>query len=389
MKNKIKYCISFIFICIIFTILIGVFDDMSTSPKVKGDILIWANERTYEYLNSSAEKFMATNNKANIRVVKIYDYEYVDKLEQAFETKSLPSIIQVQSRDFYNIVLDESKRNMLIKENSIIEDYSKNFTSARLEEITIDGDVLGVPLTSSPLVLYLREDMLNEYGYTNENINTWDDFVSMGKDINEKSGGKVKVLNATREDYKDLVSLLIMQSLEEVQSRGKVESSKQIIDMVNGKLAYLTENNILNSKDGEQFLARISSVNGMRELASLDVPCSWVACKVPARSTGGNRAYVGEGDNLVIVDESEENKELIRRFIGFLSSNSEGAVKYVKEGEFFSSYLSTYKNKTIEEPIKNFAEKSPLVIMSNITEKAPEIKDYKLYIDIKKEFFNQ
>ena len=45
-----------------------------------------------------------------------------------------------------------------------------------------------------------------------------------------------------------------------------------------------------------------------------------------------------------------------------------------------------YHNKGIEVPMKNFNGKSPLVTMSNITEKAPTIKDYRIYRNVKKAF---
>ena len=104
---------------------------------------------------------------------------------------------------------------------------------------------------------------------------------------------------------------------------------------------------------------------------------------------GSNKFYVAEGYNLLVLNESEENSALIKRFLEFLATNTEESIKYVKEGKFFSSYLSTYKNKSIEESIKNFSGKSPLVVMSNIYEKAPEINDYELYLEVKNKILGQ
>lgn len=53
--------------------------------------------------------------------------------------------------------------------------------------------------------------MLEEYGYNRDEMNTWDDVIRIGKDIFEKSNGNVRIINATGDDYEDLVSLLIMQ----------------------------------------------------------------------------------------------------------------------------------------------------------------------------------
>ena len=67
----------------------------------------------------------------------------------------------------------------------------------------------------------------------------------------------------------------------------------------------------------------------------------------------------------------------------YVITNNKEAVDYVKEGEFFSSYLYTYKNKNIAEKVKNFSEKSPLVVLSNIEEKAPVIENYDKYLEVK------
>lgn len=382
MKGKIKYIVNFIFIVFFFTIIIGIVDDMNTTPKVKGDIEIWVDDKTYNYLSEAAEKFMAINNKSNIKVTKVYEYEYLDKLNQSFDSKSLPSILQVPSDNLDERILNKKNRSYNQIENSIINDYSKKFTKGRLEEVTYDGMIFAIPLTSRPLILYLREDMLNVYGYRSEDINTWSDVIDMGKDIYIKSGGKVKVLNGVGSDYNDIISLLIMQTLEELEVEEDIPK-EIVLNKVKEKLDNLITNNILNNDLDGEFLARISSINGMAELLSLDVECEWVAKKVPAIAPGGNRLYVAEGENLVVLDESEENKELIRRFIGYIASSSDFSTKYIQRGDFFLSYLSSYRSKVIEEPIKNFSGESPIVTMANVAERAPNIKDYNLYKKVK------
>lgn len=388
MKGKVKYVVSFILIVVIFTILIGIVNDMgNTSTKVKGDIVIWANDRTYDYLSEAAEKFMVTNDKANIQIEKIYEYEYEEKLEMDLD-KISPNIVQVSSKELYNIIL--SDKNKVQSVNKIIDNYSKSFSKGRLEEVTYDNELLAIPLTSRPIVLYLREDMLNRFDHTYEDINTWDDIINVGKDIYSKSNGKVRILNATGQDYEDIISLLIMQTLEDVEDN-ELTTTETIKERVNEKISNLSINNILNTDDGGEFLARIASINGMRELSSIDVECKWVASKAPGKTPGGNRSYVADGENLVVINNdnnTEDNKELIRRFIGLLTSNNRISTNHIQQGELFISYLGAYKNKSIEEKINNFEGQSPLVTMVNITEKAPEIKDYNLYNKVKDDLLN-
>ncbi|MBW6408934.1 ABC transporter substrate-binding protein [Clostridium weizhouense] len=374
MRNKMKY-LSIFFILIILCIVGMDLLDSSKESKIKGNIEIAVNENLYEYLKECADKFMEYNPKTNIQIKQINSDKYVDNLKSQIEENELFNIGQLNRLDMKKLSLEDI--NIDDDMNKVLETYSKNFSKNRLEQVIKDDKKIAIPLNSRPLVLYIREDILSQYGYHNYDISTWNDFVNIGTDIYKKSNGKLKILNATGQDYEDLVSLLVMQSLS------KDKSIYDIQQEVEDKLKELKDNNILNLQDGNPFLARISSINGMRELMALDEKCEWVAINTPSKNIGTNRFFCAEGDNLIILNQNNDNKKLIEKFITFVITNNKYTIKYIKEGRFFSSYLYTYKNIEIEDSIKNFNGKSPLIIMSNIEERAPVIKKYDDYIDIK------
>lgn len=372
MKKRIKHLAIFLVVFIGATLFLQVYNDLNSGTQVDGEITIATNESTYEYLQRASEKFMAKNSKANINIVIMNEFT-----PDLLGDENI-SVLNINSRDLQSIMDNEEYMSQIFKNSSITDTYSNNFTSSRLEEVKFHEEVVAIPLTTRPLVMYLREDMLNQYGYKYDDMNTWDDFIRIGKDIYEKSNGKVKILNVTGQDYKDLVAVLTMQVMELQKNLDKV-TPEAISALVNEKIELLRSNNILNEVDGGEFLAKVASINGMRELSALEEECSWVPCNMPSMVVGGNKFYVGEGENLIITNKKEENSELIRRFIGYLTSNSNFAIKDIISGKFYLSFLNIYKDVAIEENINNFNEKSPLVIMSNIAEKAPKIKDYDLY----------
>ncbi|SFC33981.1 extracellular solute-binding protein [Clostridium uliginosum] len=379
MKNKFKYGITFFLAIAIVIVSINLFEP-NKEQKVRGNIEILVNEDYYEYLKECADSFMEDNIKANIQVREINDYEYVDNINTQIQQGKLTNIAQLDRLELEKISLENFKFYDEISKT--VETYSKNFATVRLNEVKIDNHIIGVPLSSRPLVLYLREDMLNQYGYHSEDISTWNDIINIGKDIYNKSNGNIKILNATGKDYDDLVSLLIMQYLDEDNSIDIIKNK------VENKIQQLKDNNILNLNEGNEFLARISSINGMKELMSLDKPCEWFCTNPPSKEVGTNRFFCAEGDNLIVLDQNNENQRLIQKFITFVITNNKDTIKYIKKGNFFSSYLYTYKNVEIEDQVKNFKGKSPLVIMSNAQEKAPEVKDYEKYIKIKTQMLN-
>lgn len=378
MNNKFKRVMGILLVLftIIISILIVNFVEIKDDDAVKGNLVIWVEDDIYDYLEKSAKDFMDINAKADIKIFKVSH----DEIESSMASANVPDIVELSSSEVRNLA---KVYNFIYKNNSerIIDSFSKNYIKSRIDEVKDEDQLLGIPITSRPLVLYLREDMLESYGYTYNQINTWDDLIQVGKDIKEKSAGKVSILNAVDKDYEDLISLIIMQAMEE-----NLAEEEDIKSYVDNTILKLTESGILNTNRNGQFLARISSNNGMYELSNIDQECKWIACNAPAVYIGSNRFYNAEGENLVILKNYDKNYKLIKKFLDYISNNNKVRENYILSGVQFSSFVSSYNNKSIEAEINNFIKNSPVVIMDNIYTKAPLIENYDLYFKIKNQY---
>lgn len=382
MKRKIKYFILFFCVSIIGIVSINLFQT-NKDQQVKGSIELLVNDDSYDYLVEYADNFMKENDKTTISVKKAENYnDILEKINENDKTK-VPNIIQLNRSNFEKLKLNDSGSYNI--QDQLLNDYSKNFSQYRIDQVKYDDKSIGIPLTSRPLALYVREDMLKEYGYQRDSINTWDDVIRIGKDINTRSDGKINIINATGQDYNDLVDLLTMEELLDNDNKSVDEVALEVQDMIKK----LEDNNILNLRDGGEFLARISSSNAIREIIGISEKCEWSIGNVPSLSPGGNKFFASEGDNLVVINQNNDNDKLIEKFMTYVITNNNEAVKYVEEGKFFSSYLDTYSDKEIETSVKNFVGQSPLVVLSNIEEKAPEVTDYDKYMKIKQKLIKQ
>lgn len=377
MKNKIKYAIVFSFLLAMGIISINLFQPSNKEQQVKGSIALLVNENSYDYLTECANNFMKLNDKTTISIKKLEDYSQITNKGQENAKIKGPNIAQIDRFNFEKLNLDDYE--YYNKDDKLLDNYAKNFSKYRVTQVKYGDNSIGIPLTSRPLAFYVREDMLKEYGYERDSMNTWEDVIRIGKDIYTKSNGKVSIINATGQDYEDLLDLLTMQNLSDDKSVDDIKLE------VESMIKKLKDNNILNLRDGEEFLARISSFNAMREIVALEKECQWSAGNVPSIKPGANKFFASEGDNLLVLNQNSDNEKLIEKFITYVITNNKETVKYVKEGKFFSSYLYTYSSKEIEEPVKNFVGQSPLVILSNVEEKVPEVNDYDKYIKIKQE----
>lgn len=389
MKNKIIYIFISLFIIVITILGLKVFLNKG-DVQVKGQLEILVNSNEYDYLVKCANEFMELNDKTTITIKKADTTEEIESiLASVPESKSkITSDSKSKTGNVGELNLSEISRigidkfNFNEDRNELLESYAKNFSNYRVEQIKFDGNAIGIPLTSRPLALFVRKDMLNEYGYDINDFNTWQDVLTIGNDIYTKSNGTVHIMNATGEDYTDLVDLLIMQNLKD-----DVEDSK-LKEIVNNKIQELKDNNVLNLVDGGEFLARISSINAVREIIAIEEDCEWSAVTVPSAQSGSSKFYSSVGENLVILNENTENKNLVNKFLTYVITNTDDTMEYVLNAQFFSSYLYTYKSTEIENEFKNFVGISPLVVLSNIEEKTLPLQDYSKFIKVKTEFTN-
>ena len=376
MKNKIRYAIIFAVLFLIGIISINLYQP-NKEQQVKGSIELLVNENSYEYLVECANNFMKLNDKTLISIKKLENYNQITNKVQVNTKIKNPNIAQIDRFNFEELNLNNYE--YYNKDNKLLNNYAKNFSKYRVNQVKYGNKTIGIPLNSRPLAFYVREDMLREYGYKRESMNTWEDIVRIGKDIYTKSNGKVSIINATGQDYQDLLDLLTMENFSDDKSIEQIKLEVQAM------IKSLKDNNILNLQNGGEFLARISSVNAMKEIMVLEETCEWSIGNVPSIRPGANKFFASEGDNLLVLNQTNDNEKLIEKFITYVITNNKETVKYVKQGKFFSSYLYTYSSKEIEENVKNFVGKSPLVVLSNVEEKTPGINDYDKYIKIKQE----
>lgn len=376
MKNKIRYAIIFAVLFLIGIISINLYQP-NKEQQVKGSIELLVNENSYEYLVECANNFMKLNDKTLISIKKLENYNQITNKVQVNTKIKTPNIAQIDRFNFEELKLNNYE--YYNKDNKLLNNYAKNFSEYRVNQVKYGDKTIGIPLNSRPLAFYVREDMLREYGYKRESMNTWEDIVRIGKDIYTKSNGKVSIINATGQDYQDLLDLLTMENFSDDKSIEQIKLEVQAM------IKSLKDNNILNLQNGGEFLARISSVNAMKEIMVLEETCEWSIGNVPSIRPGANKFFASEGDNLLVLNQTNDNEKLIEKFITYVITNNKETVKYVKQGKFFSSYLYTYSSKEIEENVKNFVGKSPLVVLSNVEEKTPGINDYDKYIKIKQE----
>ena len=77
-----------------------------------------------------------------------------------------------------------------------------DFAAEKLDYSTIDGEHYGVPVDNGTVVCAYRTDLLEEAGYTIDDLTgcTWDKFMEIGKAVYDKTGKALLCMNADGND---------------------------------------------------------------------------------------------------------------------------------------------------------------------------------------------
>ncbi|MDU2158012.1 ABC transporter substrate-binding protein [Clostridium sp.] len=363
---KIRRKLSIYLIIIIFTVLlVNTLVTNTNDHIIKGNINIWVEDKYYSYFTSTAKEFEKNNKKVSIKVVSVKQEDYLYKILNTVPNE-LPSIVHLNFKEL-NSVID--KIEFTNENKQIIETYNKNFNNSRLEEVQIKDNYYAVPFTSNPIALYLRSDILKKFGYKAEDINSWERLIEIGKDIYTKSNGDINIFSS---QDKENIRLLLAAQLVDYEE--KSYENNQINDIINS----IYNESFINDSN---YICRIASIDFYKDLINNSIDGIWECKNPPSLNIGENKFYDIGGENLVALN-IENNKEAIKSFISYASTNKELLSKEMLECNFVPSSLYSLRTKNINKEGTKVQGSIPFLILSNIVEKAPEIKSYDKFNEI-------
>lgn len=156
-----------------------------------GKITLWAWDDTFNVkaANLAAEAYKDENPNVTVEVVSMAQDDIVAKLNTAFESgdvSGLPNIVLIED---YRI------QNYLTSYPDELADMSDvttadNFMAYKLSTMTENGKIYGVPFDSGVACVFYRTDLIEQAGYTAEDMQdlTWEKYIEIGKAVKEKTG---------------------------------------------------------------------------------------------------------------------------------------------------------------------------------------------------------
>lgn len=339
---------------------------MTVSAAEEKTITVWAWDDNFNVavMKEAAEVYAEQDpdTKVNVDVVSLSKEDVYVKLQTALAGggSGLPDIVLLEdyvSGKYLN-TFPGSFADLTDK-----FDYSQ-FLNFKVDAVTVDGKTYGVPFDTGATALYYRLDLLEQAGYTEEDMQdlTWDKFIEIGKDVTEKTGVQMIVEIANN---KTTLVRAIMQSCglwyydEEgninIKDNEALKAAFEIIlkmkeegilyeaESTEGRAGALNNGTVVSVVNAPWF---ISSIRQAEDQSGL-----WRAARIPRVSTiesSINASNVG-GSSWYVLDNSDEKEEAIAFLQGVWEGNTEFYDTIMRNQGAMGSYLPAYETNVYQE----------------------------------------
>lgn len=132
----------------------------------------------------------------NLNIIENAQDDIIQKLNTTLSSgsdKGLPNIVLIE--DYRAQSFLESYPDAFFPMDAYID--TNDFAEYKMATIQQDGQQYGVPFDSGATGLYIRTDILEEAGYTVDDVTniSWNEYIEIGKEIKEKTGVNLLTLD--------------------------------------------------------------------------------------------------------------------------------------------------------------------------------------------------
>lgn len=347
-----------LFVFIVTSLFINLF-------AVQITIAVESIEDQIQLLNSQIENFEKQNPDIDVEIYLIPSYP-------GSTYKFYGTFVVTNAKEPTILSLDMEWINefspFLVSLNQDAEYFDvNNLVPQTVEMVTINGEIKAIPYYVENGFLYYRKDLLEKYGY--EVPKTWDELITIAKDISQKEGIEGFVWPGAR--YEELTTFF----LEILYSNGgKIfEGDNFVLEQPENKEKALESLKILNNNISEEISPKGITTyreeecrnifqNGdavfMRNLSYawrlLNSEGSAVNGKVgiapiPKTDFSNQHVFVLKGKALAInPNASDEEREAAKKFIKYLTSK-ENQIQRLTQLNFLPINLEVFNEPTISE----------------------------------------
>lgn len=253
-------------------------DNKNTTNNKDNKITIWAWDESFNIVaaNQAKEIYQKENPDAEIEIVTMGQADIVAKLNTSLSSGSyegLPNVVLIEDYRIQGYLTAYQDEFADLSSVAKPEDFADYKTGVNY----IDGKLYGIPFDSGVAAMFYRTDLIEQAGYTKEDMNnlTWEKYIEIGKAVKEKTG--VSMLTLDPNDLGQIRTLMQSAGSWYTDADGKVSiADNQALKDAIKVYKDLTESGITKQvADWDQFVGAFN--NG--EVASVPTGC-WITASI-------------------------------------------------------------------------------------------------------------
>jgi len=250
--------------------------------------------------------------------------------------------------------------------------YEKDFIPSFWKDCIYDGKVYALPWGSGPCAIFYKRHIFEKYDIDPDKIETWDDFIEVGKIIFEKSGGKTKMLHLPsvgRENglvrmfemmiqqnggqFFDRQGRIVINSPECLQAIRLIRKMLEAGITVNEELYTHAHYASLKNDSVATYPMAVWWGGSIKDYAP-ETKGDWGVFRLPALEPGGLRVSNSGGSALVIPEQCK-NKEAAWAFVKFVLCTPKIQNVQYKKYDLMPCLIPAFDDPFYDQPDEFFA----------------------------------
>lgn len=169
----------------------------SSGQKGNDTVTIWAWDEAFNIkaAEDAKELYLKDNPDVKIDIVTMAQDDIVAKLNTSLSSNSyegLPDIVLIEDYKAQGYLTSYPEEFSDLSDIVNQDDFATYKTAVN----QVDGKIYGVPFDSGVAATFYRIDLIEEAGYTREDMQdlTWEKYIEIGKAVKEKTGAYMLTL---------------------------------------------------------------------------------------------------------------------------------------------------------------------------------------------------
>lgn len=271
-----------------------------------------------------------------------------------------PDISQLQEREAAKF----TTTGRLVDLTEMASQYEEDFPAAFWQSVVVDNRVYGVPWDLGPVAVYYKRWIFDKYGLDPTMIETWDDFIAMGRELLERSDGEVKMMPLGLSTMHEPFQILMQQNgggVFDAQGRIILHSPRNAEALaILGKLldsgicAPITSAQEIQASFGTDTVATYPGavwlMQNIKDYTPTERHGEWGIFRLLAQRPGGLRTSNLGGSVLVIPEQGDRDPAAAFAFVEYALCTVPGQIEQFKKFGLFPAYLPAHDHPFFEQP---------------------------------------